>query len=45
MTPLFDVWPMFGLKISSPRLELRLVRDEDLPGVINAALAGIHDLP
>jgi len=43
MTTLSDVWPLFGLKISSPRLELRLVRDEDLPGVIDAALAGIHN--
>jgi hypothetical protein len=43
MTTLSDVWPLFGLKIISPRLELRLVRDEDLPGVIDAALAGIHD--
>ena len=43
MTTLSDVWPLFGLKITSPRLELRLVRDEDLPGVIDAALGGIHD--
>lgn len=43
MTTLLDVWPLFGLKIRSPRLQLRLVRDEDLPGVIDAALAGIHD--
>lgn len=31
------------MTITSPRLELRLVRDEDLPGVIDAALSGIHD--
>lgn len=43
MSTLSDVWPLFGLRICSPRLELRLVRDEDLPGVIDAALAGIHD--
>lgn len=43
MTTLSDVWPLFDLRISSPRLELRPVRDEDLPGVIDAALAGIHD--
>lgn len=43
MTTLLEVWPLFGLRIRSPRLELRIVRDEDLPGVINAALAGIHD--
>ncbi|GAA1496317.1 GNAT family N-acetyltransferase [Paeniglutamicibacter kerguelensis] len=43
MLELTDVWPLFGLKISSPRLELRLVQDEDLPGIIEAALSGIHD--
>lgn len=43
MTTLSEVWPLFDLRISSSRLELRLVRDEDLPGVIDAALSGIHD--
>lgn len=43
MDELTDMWPLFGLKISSPRLELRLARDEDLPGIIDAALSGIHD--
>lgn len=40
---LVDVWPLFGLRLLTPRLELRPVRDEDLPGLIEAALAGIHD--
>lgn len=43
MTTLSQVWPLFSLRILTPRLELRPVRDEDLPGVIDAALAGIHD--
>ncbi|MDD9151172.1 GNAT family protein [Plantibacter flavus] len=43
MLSLTDVWPLFGLEIRTPRLVLRLVRDEDLPGLIEAALAGIHD--
>ncbi|MFJ6416267.1 GNAT family N-acetyltransferase [Paeniglutamicibacter sp. NPDC091659] len=43
MLELTDGWPLFGLTINSPRLELRLVRDEDLPGIIEAALGGIHD--
>jgi RimJ/RimL family protein N-acetyltransferase len=43
MSTLSDVWPLFGLTIRSPRIELRLVLDEDLPGVVDAALAGIHD--
>ena len=40
---LVDVWPLFGLRLLSPRLELRPVRDEDLPGLVEAALAGVHD--
>lgn len=43
MLELTDVWPLFGLSISSPRLELRLARDEDLPGIVEAVLGGIHD--
>ncbi|MHA7270477.1 GNAT family N-acetyltransferase [Arthrobacter sp. HLT1-20] len=38
-----DVWPLFELTITSPRLTMRIVRDDDLPGIVNAALAGIHD--
>ncbi|WIB65730.1 GNAT family N-acetyltransferase [Curtobacterium sp. MCBD17_040] len=38
-----EIWPLFGLRIISPRLELRPVRDEDLPGLVRAAVAGIHD--
>lgn len=37
------MWPLFGLEIESPRLLLRPVRDEDLPGLADAALAGVHD--
>jgi RimJ/RimL family protein N-acetyltransferase len=40
---LLDAWPLFGLRLRTPRLELRPVRDEDLPGLVDAALAGIHD--
>lgn len=43
MTRLEDVWPLFGLLISTPRLTLNPVRDEQLPGLIDAVLAGIHD--
>ncbi|MGN6197057.1 GNAT family N-acetyltransferase [Humibacter sp.] len=38
-----DVWPLFGLRLATPRLELRPVRDEDLPGLVENALAGVHD--
>lgn len=43
MLTLSEVWPLFELSVSSPRLELRIVRDDDLPGIIDAVLAGIHD--
>lgn len=38
-----DVWPLFDLTITSPRLVMRIVRDDDLPGIVAAAQAGIHD--
>ncbi|HEU5222813.1 MAG TPA: GNAT family protein [Candidatus Lumbricidophila sp.] len=38
-----DVWPLFGLRLLTPRIELRPVRDEDLPGLAEAAIAGIHE--
>ncbi|WP_375388600.1 GNAT family N-acetyltransferase [uncultured Amnibacterium sp.] len=38
-----DAWPLFGLELRSPNLRLRVVRDEDLPGLLDAVSAGIHD--
>jgi len=38
-----DVWPLFALRLVTPRLVLRPVRDDDLPGLVEAALAGIHE--
>lgn len=40
---LVDVWPLFRLTLRTPRLELRVLRDDDLPGLVEAARAGIHD--
>lgn len=42
-TTIADVWPLFALRLRTPRLELRPARDEDLPGLVDAALAGVHD--
>lgn len=42
MTTLREVWPLFGLRLRTPRLLLRPVLDEDLPGLVDAVLAGIH---
>lgn len=36
-------WPLFALELRSPNLRLRVVRDEDLPGLLDAVAAGIHD--
>lgn len=38
-----DIWPLFGLEITTPRLVLRPVRDADLSGLAQAALDGVHD--
>lgn len=43
MFELSDIWPLFDLQLRTPRLVLRPIRDEDLPGLIEATLAGIHD--
>jgi RimJ/RimL family protein N-acetyltransferase len=36
-------WPLFDLRIRSPRLEIRLASDEDLYGLNDLADLGIHD--
>ena len=38
-----DLWPLFALRLTTPRLVLRVVRDEDLDALVDAALAGVHD--
>jgi RimJ/RimL family protein N-acetyltransferase len=43
MSTLDELWPLFSLRLRTPRLTLRPVRDDDLPGLADAALAGIHD--
>ncbi|MDQ0924369.1 RimJ/RimL family protein N-acetyltransferase [Pseudarthrobacter sp. W1I19] len=43
MTTISDVWPLFGLRLTTPRLELRPIRDEDIPAAVEAARSGIHD--
>ncbi|HVM30995.1 MAG TPA: GNAT family protein [Candidatus Limnocylindrales bacterium] len=36
-------WPLFGLRIRTERLELRLPTDPDLFELVAVALAGVHD--
>ena len=41
-TTLVDAWPLFGLRIRSERLVLRLPTDDDLLALLDLAKAGIH---
>lgn len=41
--PLVEIWPLFGIRIRTPRLELRLPRDADLAGLVDLIERGIHD--
>ena len=43
MTALSTIWPPFGLTLTTPRLELRPIRDEEIPSAVEAAASGIHD--
>jgi RimJ/RimL family protein N-acetyltransferase len=40
--PLVQAFPPFGLRVVTPRLELRLPRDEELPRLVALARRGIH---
>ncbi|MFC4108995.1 GNAT family N-acetyltransferase [Micromonospora zhanjiangensis] len=39
---LVDLWPQFGLVIRTPRLELRLPREEELVALAHLAGRGVH---
>ncbi len=41
-TTLESAWPLFGLRITSEHLVLRLPMDHDMPALIDLAKAGIH---
>jgi RimJ/RimL family protein N-acetyltransferase len=36
-------WPLFDLVVRTPRLELRLPREEEFPAIVELVDAGIHD--
>lgn len=42
MTPLTSLWPVFGLTLTTPRLVLRPIMDDDIPAAVAAAESGIH---
>ena len=41
--PLSAYWPVFGLRLATPRLVLTPLQDADLPEMCELILAGIHD--
>ena len=41
-TTLTDAWPLFGLRLRTERLVLRLPTDDDLPRLMALARSGIH---
>ena len=43
MTTLEQLWPLFGLRVTCGPLELRPVRDDDLPTVLSVVAGGIHE--
>lgn len=43
MWKLAEIWPFQELELRTPRLLLRPEQDIDIPGLVAAALAGIHD--
>ena len=43
MTELTSVWPPFALSLTTPRLTLRPLCDDDIPKAVEAAASGIHD--
>jgi RimJ/RimL family protein N-acetyltransferase len=43
MTSLTDLWPAYGLTLTTPRLQLKAAQDQDLPALFDAALSGIHE--
>lgn len=43
MTSLANIWPPFGLILTTPRLTLRAVMDADIPSAVAAARSGIHE--
>ena len=40
---LHTIWPLFGLRVRTPMLELRYPTDEDLAEIAEVAAAGVHD--
>jgi RimJ/RimL family protein N-acetyltransferase len=42
VTELADLWPPYRLRLRAGDLELTVITDDDLPGLVDLALSGIH---
>jgi RimJ/RimL family protein N-acetyltransferase len=42
MTTLADLWPPYRLRLRAGDLQLTVISDDDVPGLVELALAGIH---
>lgn len=40
---LAELWPLFGVRVATPTLELRIPNDDELAAVVELAREGIHD--
>jgi RimJ/RimL family protein N-acetyltransferase len=43
VTGLLRSWPLFGVRVRTPRLEIRMPTDDDLPALLDEIVAGVHD--
>ncbi|WP_138418785.1 GNAT family N-acetyltransferase [Sinomonas gamaensis] len=43
MESLETLWPAYGLRLTTPRLVLRPIRDDDIPAFVEAAASGIYE--
>ncbi|ACL39237.1 GCN5-related N-acetyltransferase [Pseudarthrobacter chlorophenolicus A6] len=43
MISMSSIWPLYDLKLTTPRLELRPITDQDIPAAVAAARSGIHE--
>ena len=43
MKTLQEIWPPYGVRIEENDLTLTILTDEDIPGLVDVALSGIHD--
>jgi RimJ/RimL family protein N-acetyltransferase len=43
MTTLQEIWPPYGVRIEENDLTLTILTDEDIPGLVDLALNGIHE--